>query len=160
MAEEIKNDELDMDNDYISQIEELKRNSIPRDQFDKLKGENKKLLEALVNNQQLEGTTIVEKPKIEDLRAKLFNSHNTNLEYIETALTLRDRLLEEGYDDPFVPQGRKISATREDEALAEKVAEGLRSCVEYANGNSELFTQELQRITKDTMIPTGNKRRR
>lgn len=163
MAEEIMDVNETMETDYVAAIEEMKRNTVSRDMYDKMKNENKKLLDALTNGGQLESAIVAEKPKIEDLRAKLFNSHNSNLEYIETALTLRDRLIEEGYEDPFVPQGAKISATREDYELAQKVADGFKSCIEYADGNSDIFTQELQRITKDTVMPTkatNNKRRR
>lgn len=160
MAEEIMNDQVVEEIDYIAQINELKRNSVPVDQYNKLVGENKKLLNTLVNNGQMAAEDVASKASIEELRTKLFDSYNTNLTYIETALELRDRLIEEGYEDPFVPQGKRISATREDYDLADKVAEGFRACIEYANGDSEIFTQELQRITQDTVIPTKNRRGR
>lgn len=161
MAEEIINEQNAVEEiDYVAQIDALRKNSVPIDQYNKMVSENKKLLNTLVNNGQIESESQAPKEKVEDLRAKLFDSSNSNLEYIETALKLRDRLLEEGYEDPFVPQGRKISATREDYELAEKVADGFRACIEYANGDSEIFTQELQRITKDTIIPTTNRRRK
>ena len=160
MAEEIMNDQVVEEIDYIAQINELKRNSVSVDQYNKLVSENKKLLNTLVNNGQMAAEDVAPKASIEELRTKLFDSHNTNLTYIETALELRDRLIEEGYEDPFVPQGKRISATREDYDLADKVAEGFRACIEYANGDSEIFTQELQRITQDTVIPTKNRRGR
>ena len=160
MAEEIRNEELTMDQDYVAQIEEMKRNTVSRDVFDKMKEENKKLLNALTNGAQVEGSApVVENKSIEELRANLFNKHHTNLEYVKEALELRDRLIEEGFEDPFVPQGRQISATNEDYALAQKVAEGLQSCIEYANGDSAIFTQELQRITKDSMPRISQRRR-
>lgn len=159
MAEEIMNDTIVEEIDYVAQINELKRNTVSVEQYNKMVNENKKLLNTLVNNGQLTEEAAAPKKNIEDLRTKLFDSHNSNLEYIETALELRDRLIEEGYEDPFVPQGRKISATREDYELAEKVAEGFRACIEYANGDSEIFTQELQRITNDTTIPSPKTRR-
>lgn len=155
MAEEIKNDNETMETDYVAAIEELKRNTVSREQFDKMKNENKRLLDALANNQQLEGAAAikVEKKSINDLANSIMSGNNSNLNYIKNALELRERMLEEGMEDPFVPQGKKISPTREDYELAQRVADGLQSCIDYADGDSAIFTQELQRITKDTAIP-------
>ena len=155
MAEEIKNDNDTMETDYVAAIEELKRNTVSREQFDKMKNENKRLLDALANNQQLEGAAAikVEKKSINDLANSIMSGNNSNLNYVKTALELRERMLEEGMEDPFVPQGKKISPTREDYELAQRVADGLQSCIDYADGDSAIFTQELQRITKDTAIP-------
>lgn len=157
MAEEMTNQDNPLEADYLAQIQQLKDTTVSRDRYDKMVQENKKLMDALVNNKQIDNPA--PKASIEDLRKKLFEGTHDNLTYVQTALELRDRLIEEGQEDPFVPQGKKITATREDYALAEKVAEGLKSCIEYADGDSDIFTQELQRITKDTIIPKVNKRR-
>ena len=162
MAEILEQEQMVEEIDYIAQINELKKNSVGLDKYNKMVEENKKLLNTLVNNGQITDTAAEAKESIADLRAKLSDGKSkTNLEYVETALKLRDRLIEEGEEDPFVPQGRKISATREDYELADKVAEGFRACIEYAAGDADIFTQELQRITKDTALPsTMNRRRR
>ena len=159
MADEILTEGIE-EIDYVAQIDTLKKNSVPVERYNKMVEENKKLLDTLVNNGQLTPENTAPKASIEELRAKLNNGNNTNLSYIQTALELRDRLIEEGEEDIFVPQGRKISATREDYESANRVAEGLRACIEYADGDSEIFTQELQRITNDTVIPIQNRRRR
>jgi hypothetical protein len=71
----------------------------------------------------------------------------------EKALKFKKRLLMDlGEEDCFVPQGSQITATDEDRRLAQKVADGLQECIDYAQGNSEVFTNELQRITKDVRI--------
>ena len=59
--------------------------------------------------------------------------------------------------DPFLPQGKQIAATSDDIKSANRVAEALKDCVEYANGDSQLFTNELQRITRD-VIPAARRR--
>lgn len=156
MAEEITNPaETGMEQDYLAQIQELKRNSVSRESYDKMRDENKKLLEAIVNGNQLDISAEPEQKKsIDELRQSLFNTTSTsNLEFISNALELREALIEAGEEDPFVPQGHKISATREDYEMAEKVAEGFKHCIEYAQGDSEVFTNELQRITKDVIVP-------
>lgn len=137
--------------DYIETIKELKANTVSRDEYLKLKADNKSLLNALASGQTMASTDAkVEKPSIEDLRKNFFKEDQTNLEYIQNALALREALIESGEPDPFVPQGQKIIATDEDHAAAERVANALKSCIEYADGDSAIFTNELQRITLDT----------
>lgn len=153
MAEEMKNEEMEVD--YVAAIEELKRNTVSREQYDKMKEENKKLLNSLVNNQPLEGTAAfkVEKKSVDELANSLMNKSHNNLDYVKTALELRTRMMEEGMTDPFVPQGKKISPTREDYDTAQRVADAFEACIEYADGDSDIFTQELQRITNDVALP-------
>ena len=161
MAEEMNTiEDTGLETNYLEVIQELKQTTVPREQYNKQLEENRKLLNAIVNGENIPNATEeTDKPNAADLRKKLFNETHSNLEYVETALALRDAVIAEGGEDPFVPQGRKISATREDYALAEKVAQGFKHCIEYANGDSAVFTNELQRITKDTVIPKKVTRR-
>jgi hypothetical protein len=71
----------------------------------------------------------------------------TNLEYVTAALELRDAILEktDGKTDIFVGRGSKFTPTQDDYFRAENTAESLKECVEYANGDSQIFTQEVQR---------------
>ena len=140
-------------NEYIDAIATLKQNSVDKVRYESLKKENRKLLDALVNGGQLDADAIKEQPKedIKTLRDRVFNKENqSNLEYWTNVLALRDRLLEEGQEDPFVPQGRKIQATVQDYEAAQRVAEGMRNLVDYANGNNEVFLSEYQRRVRDT----------
>ena len=140
-------------NEYIDAIATLKQNSVDKARYESLRQENKKLLDALVNGGQLDADAIKEEPKedIQTLRERVFNRENQpNREYWSNVLALRDRLLEEGQEDPFVPQGRKIQATIQDYEAAQRVADGMKSLVEYANGNNEVFLSESQRRIRDT----------
>lgn len=74
----------------------------------------------------------------------------SNLEYVSSALKLRDELIRRGEKDPFLPVGEKIIPTDEDIQTANRVASILKDCVEYADGDSALFTSELQRSTIDS----------
>lgn len=137
--------------DYISAINEIKQNSVPRDKYEQLEREKKELINALKNNSQINLVDDREKKSIDELRSDLFNSGRdlTNLEYVERTLALRDALIEKGEQDPFLPNGKNYSITQDDINKAEIVAQTFRECVDYANGNSQLFTQELMRRTKD-----------
>lgn len=143
----------DMTPDYLATIQQLKQNSVDKAKYDALRLENKKLLDAVVNGIPVEVQSQVQKEDIQTLRNKVFNNPNqTNLEYITNALNLRNRLLEEGYEDPFVPQGTQISATKADYDQANKVATVLQEMVDEADGDSNVFLNEYQRRVKDTSI--------
>lgn len=145
--------------DYIEAIKEMKQNSVTRESYDKLKSENKQLLDALVNGKEIEMKR--EEPvDINKLRKELFNrdGHLSNLDYISNALKLRDALIEKGERDPFLPYGDKVNLTAEHYDKAETVAAVLKECVEFADGDSGIFTAELQRRTKDVMPYMRGKR--
>ena len=136
--------------DYIAAIKELKENSVDRAKYEALRADNKRLLEAVVNGQTVENTV---KPQvdIQALRNELFNTENqTNLQYVENALKLRTALIESGEPDPFLPYGSKIVPNDEDISTANRVATILQECVDYADGDSAIFTNEVQRRTVDT----------
>ena len=92
---------------------------------------------------------------INNLRKKLFGKGNNlnNLEYCDTALQLRDALIENGDKDPFLPFGHNVIATESDIETANRVANVMRECIDYAEGDSDIFTNELQRRTVDISIP-------
>lgn len=65
---------------------------------------------------------------------------------------MRSALLKRGDEDPFVPQGNKISATAADYQTAEKVATIMQEMVDNAEGDPNVFLNEYQRRVKDTNI--------
>ena len=141
----------DMTQDYVATIQQLKQNSVDKAKYDALRLENKKLLDAVVNGLPVETQAQVQKEDIQTLRNKVFNNPNqTNLEYITNVLNLRNRLLEEGQEDPFVPQGTQISATQADYDMANKVATVLQEMVDESDGDPNVFLNEYQRRVKDT----------
>ena len=144
--------------DYIEAIQALKQNSVDRSEYDKLRAENKKLIDAVINGapgQEEPAFTKHSKEQIDDLRNELFNSPRelNNLEYVTKAMELREALIENGEPDPFLPVGKQISPTRDDLEGAEKVAQVYRECIEYAEGDSEVFTNEPMRRTRDVKLP-------
>lgn len=144
--------------DYLAAIKELKQNSVDRSEYDKLRAENKKLIDAVVNGQSGQEEPVFtkhSKEQIDDLRNELFNSPKelNNLEYITKAMELREALMENGEPDPFLPVGKQISPTRDDLEGAEKVAQVYKECIDYAEGDSEVFTNELMRRTRDVKLP-------
>lgn len=158
MNEELTNvsgeEMLDTDTDYVQAINELKANTVSKDYAAKLKAENKKLLDALVSGQQIE---IEREPEVDinELRRDLFNGKKemSNLDYVDSMLKLRKAVMDKGMQDPFLPTGEKVTVTADMIEKAENVAQGLQYCVDFADGDSGIFTAQLQRITKDAPMP-------
>ena len=163
MAEEIMTTEVEVDETqkYIDTINQLKANSVSRSDYDKVRDENKKLLEAIVNGKVDESasTEAPAKPSIQELRNKAYGKDAENLsdlEYVTTVLDLRDALLEEEGVDHMIPAGKKYSPDLNDQHCAQKAYEALRHCVDVADGDNEVFIQEVTRITVDNGLPRQN----
>lgn len=137
--------------DYITAIKELKENSVDRSKYDQLKAENKKLLDSIVNGTPAE-VKVEDKKSIEELRAAYLKEDQSNLEYITNTLKLREAIMAEGKPDPFLPIGEQIMPTDQDIQTAQKVADVLQECVDYADGDSAIFTNELQRRLVDVKV--------
>lgn len=160
MTEEIietNNTNESTETDYIEIINNLKANSVSKDKYDKLKDENKRLLNSLANGEQVEAPHT---PKVsnDELRKDLFTKKLSNLEFVEKTLQLRQNILDESGEDIFAPDGPQFSFSDEDKRDAQRVADALQSCVDVADGNSAIFTNELQRILKDTPLPNRRSR--
>lgn len=148
--------------DYMEVINDLKKNTVSKEEYDKLREENKMLLKNIANNVPAPSD---DEPKqepvdVNKLREELFNTDNqdmTNLEYITKVMELRKALMDRGERDPFLPSGQNILPTDEDIKTANRVAEVYQSCIDIADGNPDIFTQELQRVTVD--VAPQNKRR-
>lgn len=151
--------EDDSAQDYLEAIKSLKQNSVDKALYDKVKAENKKLLDSIVN-----GTEVAldvkkqEEPTIQELRERVFNNPNqTNLEYVTNVLKLRERLIEEGNDDPFIASSSQYSPTNADYERANRVATILQDMVDTADGDSAVFLNEYQRRVKEVNIPNKKK---
>ena len=145
--------------DYLEAIKTLKQNSVDKAKYEQLKAENKKLLDSIVN-----GTEVAldvkkqDEPTIQELRERVFNNPNqTNLEYVTNVLKLRERLIEEGNDDPFIASSSQYSPTNADYERANRVATILQDMVDTADGDSAVFLNEYQRRVKEVNIPNKKK---
>lgn len=140
--------------ELLATIKTMKENSVSRSDYEALKDDNKKLLDAIVNGQKEEEQSVIySDEEVNALREKLFNTEKhdlSNLEYAQCAVQLRDAVLEksEGKVDIFVGTYNKFQPTQEDYYRAKNTAETLKECINYAEGDSQLFTQELQRRMK------------
>lgn len=139
-----------VDDDLMSQIDELKKNSISREQYEKVLKERQQLFDRVMNGEPIDvPQEVVDKPSIKELRDKLYvnQSCKNDLDVIQTTLALREALLSEGQPDPFIPEGKKIQPSQADIEAAQRTAKILKECVDVAEGDSQLFLNELARRT-------------
>ena len=160
-GEEVKNKEVESQQkkvddsvDYIEAIKEIKENSVDKSLYEELREKNKQLIKALATGQTLEDEK-EEAVDIKKLRAELYSEDSdlSNLEYAKKTLELRDALIAEGGRDPFLPWGEKIIPTQQDVEAANRVYEVMKECIDYADGDNAVFTNELQRRTIDVTLP-------
>ena len=155
MSEEEK-EQLNPDNEpemtakeYINQIKDLKEKTVSREEYERIKNDNKELAKALINGTgaNIPGITKPEeKPDLDDLRKKLFTKKSKNdLEYFTNLLALRDGVMADGQPDPFLPINREFRATAQDEADAERIATQIKEAIEYADGDPAVFSNDLRR---------------
>ena len=88
--------------------------------------------------------------RIKSLREELFGPNRkdmNNLETVQKTLELRKLIIEETGVDPAVSSIKNPEES--DYEMAEKTAELLESCIEAAEGNSEVFTAVLQSKLQD-----------
>lgn len=141
-----------VNNQYIDAINDLKKTTVPKDDYEQLKAENAKLLKSLIDGSGIAQASSNDEPaSADELRTILFDGRQlTNLEGWTAALALRERLLLDGQRDPFTdyhvdPKNNDLEAADK----AQRVADIVKECIDYAQGDSELFTQELARRTVD-----------
>lgn len=137
----------DTTQDYIDAIKNLKQNSVDRSKYDELRAENKRLLQAVVNGQPVEAQAQEHEADINELRQAL-TKEQTNLEYITNALKLREAVINQGGEDPFVPVGSKYTPTAADYERANRVATVLQEMVDESDGDPQVFLNEYQRRVK------------
>ena len=136
----------------IQAIVELKKSTVSKEDHEKLKAENAQLLKVLVEGGQITPPA-EEKDDIDGLRKELYSegSDLSNLEYCKKTLALRKAIMKRDGVDPFLPPSSKVTWDEADKAAANRVANVLEECIAYADGDSQIFTNELQRRMVDAV---------
>lgn len=148
-----------MEQDYLATIQELKNTTVSREAYDKMRDENKKLLETIINGGQMEApaenTNIDYKAECSKL---LTEGKHTNLDYVKKALEIRNAGLKEGVD-MAMPFGPKAEYSENDAEIADFVANKLQELVDKADGNPSAFNFLLDQAMVDNMPARGTGRR-
>lgn len=138
-----------VENDMAAAFAEAKKNTVPKQDYDKVVKMNQQLTQQLINNQSVE---VVDKPEF-DLAAecKKLNSdveshkHITNLEYAERSIAIRNAALEKGYRDPILSTDPKSVPSEEEVAARTAVWSIMEDCVKEANGDPTLFNALMRK---------------
>jgi hypothetical protein len=148
-------EQMDAEN-YIDIVKKLKENTVSKEDYEKLQEENKKLANTIANGLTVQLKEEQKKAEVDinELRKNFLKENQSNLEYAENVLALRNALMEKNPDDdPFLPKGHNINATEQDKIDAQNVADVLEQCIELADGNSDAFTIALQNRMVDIKLP-------
>lgn len=147
MTEEDTIEKQELEPDLVQMVEDLKANSVSKEEYQKLQADNKRLMHALIKNERI--STPAEPFDLEKTAKELLTGDNTNLEYIDKALKIRKNILDTKGIDVFVNQGALERPTEQQKATAETVAQVLQECVDEAQGDAAAFQVALQRRTVD-----------
>lgn len=159
----------------IQQIQDLKKNSVSKEEFEKVVKERDDAYKAMLDGKTitLEKQSEDRKKVIADLRKELYgksvaDSGMKNLDYIEKTLKLRNALIEEGEDDPFlgvIKEGTVLEDS--DYEKAQKCADALQAMVDDAHAAAErgddpykMFNSYYDSRIAEGTVPRGKGGRR
>ena len=134
------------DQNLMEEFQKYKENSVPKAEYDRLMKRNKELTQNWAQGRTVDQTP-VDTDTVDSLRKELFaedRAELNNLESAEKILKLRQKLIDEGKQDPFVNTDSK-SVTADDYVTAKRVADGLQHMVDEADGDPDVFNAMLGR---------------
>lgn len=145
----------------LEEIEKVKKDSVPREKFEKLQKELNDVYSKVLKGESLNlpKAPIDKKKRMEELRTCLYgkgieNSNMTNLEYIQKTLELRDLIIENGGDDPFLGiRKRGVGVTEDDYNKAQSIADALKEMVDDAKGSPDALRTIYSQRVVDVVVP-------
>lgn len=147
---------------YVQDLLEHQKNSVSREEYDKLVADNAALVKIVLNGGERSQEKPIEDKDIAELRKDLFGSNVSNLSNLEMAtktLQLRKGLMERGEQDPFLPVGHGKTPDEIEIRAAEKVADVIQQCIDESKGSSEVFTALITNRMNDPRLPIKPYRR-
>lgn len=151
------------DTNYVKIIQDLKRTTVSRDEYNRVLEDNRMLANALATTPERkeestdDSAKVATDEEVQDLRDKLYIQSCLgigNLDYIETSLDLRDAVLSRGERDPFLPTAEDYIETEDDCEDCRIRAAALRQMCNYARTapnkiqQNDVFNSELKRICR------------
>lgn len=141
---------------YIDAIKDLKQNSVSKEKYDALVAENKKLVDALVNGEEIETEQEDElKPRLDYYKAYKENKFNTDLEYWTNFLNLREATIKEYGKDPCVtgnyglsPEGERVEPAYGEQETIDQQLGIIKDMITEADGDPTVFSTLMQAAMK------------
>ena len=153
--------ETEQDVDLAQKFLELKKNTVPREEYLKLKHQMATLMDGLSTGDEPEepedpGSKPEYKTREPKVIAEEFLGKDrslTNLSYVEHALELRKAVIERGGRDPFLPNDPSYAITEFDTNAAEQTATTLQQLVDKSAGDPNVFRGLLETTLVETFRP-------
>ena len=128
--------------DLLNEVKKLKETSVPKEEYDKLLAEKKKLLRDFVNGVGQENKTD-DPVDLNEVRKNLFTDKVedlSNRDFWKNVITLRKERLEKEGVDIFLPKGEKTRYSRDDYEKANALADTVESMLNDSEENPQLFS--------------------
>ena len=159
----LQNNELPPeDQNMVEAMQQLKANSVPKPEYERVVARNKELTDALARNKVIEEQSQIEPDTdtIESLRSDLSTKELSNREYWEKVLKLRDKVIDAGQPDPMLPSKDSGNYSMENIQSVDRVVKGMQKLLEESEGNDEKFNALYQAYCEDVpSIRNRNNRR-
>lgn len=146
--------QVEQDVDYIQMINELKQNSVDVEMYNKVVNDNKRLANALINNQQLpkeEDPMDKLEPRLEYYKKYKENKFNNDLEYWDNFLKLRKATIKEYGGDPCItgeygmtPDGGKLEPAYGERETINEQLDTIEKFIEQSKGDPKKFETLMQ----------------
>lgn len=152
--------QADMTNDYIEQIKNLKANSVSKADYDKLRAENKQLLDAVVNgNSSVVSEPAKPKRSFEEIGKELASTDwATNKDFFALSEEFREAMIEQKGIDPWMYKGEpsdRVEYTDKDYDDAARIEEFINHMHDFDDEASQIYNAEINRIIPPKKGVTG-----
>lgn len=138
--------------DYIDAYMELKKNSVSKDEYDRVVGENKKLFKTLTDGGQVINKVETKKRPYAEVANDMLDPKLNDLQMAKLFLELRDAYKEQTGND-FVCQHQESQIVEQDTKDLELYANILKDSIERANGDIKLFKAYYNSRIVDSGVP-------
>ena len=130
----------DTDSDLVEALKQLKANSVNKDDYNKLKEDNKKLIDALVNGDQITNVQPQAQRSEEEIKQSILNHKGSDMEIAKDIMELYNLKKEQG-ENIFISTSHNLSPSelQDAEYNAEAVARCLEDSIEYCEGDPSKF---------------------
>ena len=148
--EEQKKESID---EFLKAADEVRKDTVSKAEYEKVVADNKKLTKFIIeggDDPAAKPQAEVKEPTKAELLKVLEDEDTNNLEYTKAALKLRQKVIDDGGRDPFLPNSSQTPVTSVDVEGAEKVAKVLQECIDASGDDPETFNFEFERRVNDT----------
>ena len=132
------------------EVIDIKKNFVRREELEAANKKYDTLVKGILEGQTPDLGGDESKPDISKLRKELYHSEEqlSNLEVVSKTLQLRQAIIDEGGDDPFLPTFAQASPTQADIDAAQRVAKLLQEAVDKAEGDEAAFNASLNKLIR------------